>query len=56
MEQAYEWQNRPLKKFYTFPFVDYLYVTVGKDMETKNCAVYVILCYDVNGMKDILCI
>lgn len=23
-------------------------------METKNCAVYVILGYDVNGIKDIL--
>lgn len=54
MEQADEWQNRPLKKFYTFLFVDCLYVTVRKDMETKNCAVYVILGYDVNGMKDIL--
>ena len=54
VEQADEWQNRPLKKFYTFLFVDCLYVTVRKDMETKNCAVYVILGYDVNGMKDIL--
>lgn len=54
MEQADEWQNRPLKKFYTFLFVDCLYVTIRKDMEAKNCAVYVILGYDVNGMKDIL--
>lgn len=23
-------------------------------METKNCAVYVVLGYDVNGIKDIL--
>lgn len=54
MEQADEWQNRPLKKFYAFLFVDCLYVTVRKDMESRNCAVYVILGYDVNGMKDIL--
>lgn len=54
MEQADEWQNRPLKRFYTFLFVDCLYVSVRKDMETKNCAVYVILGYDVNGVKDIL--
>lgn len=54
MEQADEWQNRPLKKFYTFLFVDCLYVTARKDMESRNCAVYVILGYDVNGMKDIL--
>jgi len=54
MEQVYEWQNRPLKKFYTFLFVDCMYVTIKKDYETKSCAVYVILGYDVNGMKDIL--
>jgi len=54
IETVDEWQNRPLKKFYTFLFVDCLYVSVRKDMETKNLAVYVILCYDVNGIKDIL--
>lgn len=54
IETADEWQNRPLKKFYTFLFVDCLYVSIRKDMETKNCAVYVILGYDVNGIKDIL--
>jgi transposase-like protein len=51
---ANEWQNRPLKKFYTFLFVDCLYVNIRKEMETKSCAVYVILGYDVNGVKDIL--
>jgi transposase-like protein len=54
IETANEWQNRPLKKFYTFLFVDCLYVNIRKEMETKNCAVYVILGYDVNGVKDIL--
>ena len=54
IETANEWQNRPLKKFYTFLFVDCLYVSIRKEMETKSCAVYVILGYDVNGVKDIL--
>lgn len=54
IETAQEWQSRPLKKFYTFLFVDCLYVSVRKEMETKSCAVYVILGYDVNGVKDIL--
>ena len=54
IETANEWQNRPLKKFYTFVFVDCLYVSIRKEMETKSCAVYVILGYDVNGIKDIL--
>lgn len=54
IETAEEWQNRPLKKFYTFLFVDCLYVSIRKENETKSCAVYVILGYDVNGIKDIL--
>lgn len=53
-ETVQEWQNRPLKKFYTFLFVDCMYVSVRKDMGTKSCAVYIILGYDVNGAKDIL--
>lgn len=54
IETAGEWQNRPLKKFYPFLFVDCLYVNIRKDMESKSCAVYVVLGYDVNGNKDIL--
>lgn len=54
LDQVDEWQNRPLKKFYTFLFVDCMYVSIKKDYETKNCAVYVILGYDVNGAKDVL--
>ena len=54
IETAREWQSRPLKKFYTFLFVDCLYVNIRKEMETRSCAVYVILGYDVNGVKDIL--
>lgn len=54
IETANDWQNRPLKKFYTFVFVDCLYVSIRKEMETRNCAVYVVLGYDVNGIKDIL--
>ena len=51
---AREWQNRPLKKFYTFLFVDCLYVNIRKDLQTKSSAVYVILGYDVDGTKDVL--
>lgn len=29
---AEEWQNCPLKKFYTFLFVDCIYVTIRKEM------------------------
>lgn len=54
LDQLEEWQNRPLKKFYTFLFVDCMYVTIRKDYETKNYAVYTILGYDADGVKDIL--
>jgi len=49
-----EWQNRPLKPFYPFLFVDCMYVSIKKEYETKQCAVYVILGYDKDGCKDIL--
>ncbi|MDM8204187.1 IS256 family transposase [Faecalicoccus acidiformans] len=49
-----EWRNRPLKKCYAFVFVDCLYVTVRNDYEVKECAVYVILGYDLSGRKEIL--
>lgn len=54
LTEVEEWQNRPLKKFYTFLFVDCMYVSIKKEYETKNYAVYTILGYDVNGVKDIL--
>lgn len=54
MGEVEEWQNRPLKKLYTFMFVDCLYVTLRKDYEAKKYAVYVILGYDIDGKKEIL--
>jgi transposase-like protein len=54
IDTAKEWQNRPLKSLYTFVFVDCIYVNIKRDMETKNCAVYVVLAYDANGQKDVL--
>lgn len=32
-----------------------LYVTLCSDYKAKKCAVYVILGYDLNGRKEILC-
>lgn len=43
-----------IEKFYTFVFVDCLYVSIRKELENTNCAVYVILGYDVDEIKDIL--
>lgn len=49
-----EWRTRPLKKCYALTFVDCMYVTLRYDYEVKECAVYVILGYDLNGKKEIL--
>ena len=54
LEEQRNWQNRPLQHFYPFVFVDCLYVNVRRDYESKECAVYTILAYDINGVKDIL--
>lgn len=54
LDEVNEWQNRPLKSFYPFLFVDCMYVSIRKDYETKNRAVYVILGYDITGKKDVL--
>ena len=54
LEELNDWQNRPLKKMYTFLFVDCMYVTIRKEYESKNYAVYTILGYDIEGQKDIL--
>ena len=54
LDEVDAWQNRPLKPFYPFIFVDCLYVPIRQEFETKNCAVYVILGYDLDGVKDVL--
>lgn len=54
LDELAKWQARPLKKFYTFMFVDCIYVNIRHDYETTNCPVYVILAYDLSGKKDIL--
>lgn len=54
LDEVEEWQSRSLKPFYPFIFVDCMYVSIRKDYETKQHAVYVILGYDKDGCKDIL--
>ena len=54
LDELGDWQNRPLKRIYTFLFVDCMYVTIRKEYESKNYAVYTILGCDTDGEKDIL--
>ena len=49
-----EWQIRPLRKCYAFLFVDCMYVSLRQNYEVSQCAVYVILGYDLDGHKEIL--
>ena len=43
LDELNDWQNRPLKRMYTFLFVDCMYATIRKEYENKNYAVYTIL-------------
>ena len=54
LDELTEWQNRPLKAFYPFVFVDCIYVSMRTDQGVSDQAVYVILGYDLNGGKDVL--
>lgn len=54
MDELRRWQERSLKKFYTFMFVDCLYVSIRTEFATKKHAVYCIVAYDLDGRKDIL--
>ena len=35
LDELSDWQNRPLKKMYTFLFVDCMYVTIRKEYESN---------------------
>lgn len=54
LDELHEWQNRPLKAFYPFVFVDCIYVSMRGDKGVSDQAVYVILGYDLKGKKDVL--
>lgn len=54
LDKLDDWQNRPLKRMYTFLLADCMYVTIRKEYKSKNYAVYTILGYDLDGQKDIL--
>lgn len=49
-----EWQNRELKKLYTFVYVDALYVHVKVDGKARKRAVYAVIGIDAGGYKDVL--
>lgn len=41
LDKLNDWQNRPLKRMYTFLFEDCMYVTIRKEHESKKlCSIY----------------
>ncbi len=54
IENAKEWQSRPLKKVYPIVFMDGIVVKLRVDGVIKNVTVYVVLGIDINGHKSCL--
>lgn len=54
IEQARQWQNRPLEPFYGIIFLDALYVKMRHEGRVENRAVYVAIGINLEGQKDVL--
>lgn len=54
MEEVHTWQNRPLKPFYPFVFVDCLYVSLRRERGAVQAAIHVIFAYETEGRRDML--
>lgn len=53
-EEVMKWQNRPLKSFYPFVYVDCLYAPIKKDFISEKTAIYVMLGINKDGIKEVL--
>lgn len=49
-----EWQARPLESVYTFVFMDAIHYKIKTDGQIKNCAAYVVIGVNKEGLKDVL--
>jgi putative transposase len=54
MDEAKEWQNRPLQPIYPIVFMDAMIVKTRQEGIVKNYAVYAILGIDLEGNKECL--
>ena len=54
MEQAEDWQNRPLDKIYPIIFMDATVLKIRVDRVVKNIAAYIMLGITLEGKKEIL--
>ena len=49
-----EWQNRPLKKTYSFVFMDAIHYKIRDDKQIVVKAAYVVFGVDMHGEKEVL--
>jgi transposase-like protein len=54
MEQAEEWQNRPLDKIYPIIFMDATVLKIRVDRVVKNIAAYIMLGVTLEGKKEVI--
>ena len=54
IEQANEWQNRPLDKIYPIIFMDATVLQIRVDRVVKNIAAYIMLGVTLEGKKEII--
>ena len=54
IEQAREWQNRPLEPVYAIVFMDALYLKLRVDGKVKNVAAYLMRGITITGQKECL--
>ena len=54
MEQAEDWQNRPLDKIYPIIFMDATVLEIRVDRVVKNIAAYIMLGITLEGKKEVL--
>jgi len=54
MEQAEDWQNRPLDKIYPIIFMDATVLKIRVDRVVKNIAAYIMLGVTLEGKKEII--
>ena len=54
MDQAKEWQNRPLEAIYPIVFMDATVLKIRVDRVVKNIAAYIMLGITLEGKKEIL--
>lgn len=54
IEQANEWQNRPLNKIYPIIFMDATVLKIRVDRVVKNIAAYIMLGVTLDGKKEII--